>query len=216
MKELTVGWEIFLQHLIFYGALYLHVRSGFHLQCAENTESTIIMGYDLCFWRRQVTVVHFIDPVNVGLWVPIARPAVEGHLLSSAVTVSYWSTEYWLAVAGWRARRKKNWLLTFWNILERQHFKRDSEDKLLDFTPPSRLEREMPAGLVCKPESWDNHWEGRKLKPNPKEERTNLSCCHPSHTRLLISMKNKKKRNTHWANSFYMLSPRLTFPVCNI
>lgn len=54
-----------------------------------------------------MTVVHFIDPVNVGLWVPIARPAVEGHLLSSAVTVSYWSTEYWLAVAGWRARRKK-------------------------------------------------------------------------------------------------------------
>lgn len=122
-----------------------------------------------------------------------------------------------LAGCSWlESKKEKNWLLTFWNILERQHFKRDSEDKLLDFTPPSRLEREMPAGLVCKPENWDNHWEGRKLKPNPKEERTNLSCCHPSHTRLLISMKNKKKRNTHWANSFYMLSPRLTFPVCNI
>lgn len=54
-----------------------------------------------------MAVVRFIYPINIGFWVSIARPAAESHLLFSAVTVSYGSTEYGLAITSWRARAKE-------------------------------------------------------------------------------------------------------------
>lgn len=54
-----------------------------------------------------MAVVSFVYPIKIGLWVSIARPAAESHLLSSAVTVTYWATEYWLAIASLRAGEKR-------------------------------------------------------------------------------------------------------------